>query len=330
MSKVCRLALAVSLLTAILVCGLLLAGCSSNGNDLVFQSVSERCSWSSLARIAFASFSPNGMRYINSVNESGKSLQVVTPSDNDADLNDEGGYHPCYSPDGLYIYFASRRDTGGGAPSVDIFRADASNGANLVQLTGGPTDVPGQTADDSMPYLAANGSKLCWISNRNGNIPHVWMMNPDGSAKVQVTTDNAREEAWPQFSPLADYIVYESRPVGTENSDLRVRVVAAAVDHNLAGANTASREEQPAWSPTGDVLLFTSDRGGDFDIHATTLTFPGGVPTASAPTQLTADARSDGFPNWKPDATQFVFTRDREVWTANADGTNQEQLTRRN
>ncbi len=328
MPKVLRSWCAVCLVVGLTAGLLLLAGCSDSGNKLVFQNVSERCSWSVDALIAFASFGGNGLRYVNSVNENGRSLRVLTPSDNDDDLTDEGGYHPCYSPDGLFIYFASRRDTGAGAPSVDIFRMDAGDGANLVQLTGDATDVAGQTADDSMPCIAPDGSKIAWISNRSiDGLPHVWIMDPDGSNKQQLTKDT--EDAWPQFSPAADYIVYQSKAVGSNDTDLAVMDVAGSIGAVLTAANTPSREEAPAWSPVGNTILFHSNRSGDFDIYATTLTFPGGVPTASAPVQLTADARADGFPNWKPDGTQFVFTRDREVWIADADGSNQEQLTRR-
>ncbi len=44
---------------------------------------------------------------------------------------------------------------------------------------------------------------------------------------------------------------------------------------------------------------------------------------------LTSDARSDGFPVWNNSGTRFAFTRDRELWTMAADGTDAKQLTRR-
>jgi Tol biopolymer transport system component len=56
----------------------------------------------------FASFGGNGLLYVYSINEQGRSLTLLTLADN-SDLTDEGGRHPGYSPDGSTIVMSARR-----------------------------------------------------------------------------------------------------------------------------------------------------------------------------------------------------------------------------
>ena len=106
---------------------------------------------------------------------------------------------------------------------------------------------------------------------------------------------------------------------------------------NADGSGTATRltnnpadDHDPDWSPDGQKLAFFSDRlprsgccGSVWTINAS---------DGSGATNLTGGTIFDADPAWSPDGTQIAFVRDAggqnfEVWTADADGTGQVNLT---
>jgi TolB protein len=78
------------------------------------------------------------------------------------------------------------------------------------------------------------------------------------------------------------------------------------------------------WSPDGKSLVFTGQRGGDFDVYL--------VPSNGGPeTRLTTAPGLDDGPEFTPDGKWIYFNSSRtgrmQVWRMRPDGTGQEQLT---
>lgn len=78
------------------------------------------------------------------------------------------------------------------------------------------------------------------------------------------------------------------------------------------------------WSPDGKTLVFTGQRGGDYDIYA--------VPAAGGPERrLTTAPGLDDGPEFTPDGKWIYFNSTRsgrmQVWRMRPDGSGQEQLT---
>ena len=73
---------------------------------------------------------------------------------------------------------------------------------------------------------------------------------------------------------------------------------------------TAS-DHQPEWSPNDSLIVFISDRSGNWDIW--TIPSDGGNVT-----QLTTNPGNDMYPCWSPDGTKIAFTSDRsgnrDIW----------------
>jgi TolB protein len=83
-------------------------------------------------------------------------------------------------------------------------------------------------------------------------------------------------------------------------------------------------DAEPAWSPDGTRIVFSSDRSGDRELYV--VSADGGDVT-----QLTASPDFDGQPTWSPDGTMIAFTTDRgpsrDVYLMHADGSDPVNLS---
>ncbi len=90
----------------------------------------------------------------------------------------------------------------------------------------------------------------------------------------------------------------------------------------LTGGPT--RDRQPAFSPDGRRIVFTSDRSGSLDLWSLEL-------ASGAIRRLTFDATDDWDPQWSPDGKHLLWSSNRgghfEVWIAEPDGTGARQAS---
>ena len=81
---------------------------------------------------------------------------------------------------------------------------------------------------------------------------------------------------------------------------------------------------QPAWSPDGNQIAFSSNRDGDYELYVMNV-------DGSGVHQLTDHSSWDRQPAWSPDGNQIAFSSNRdgdyELYVMNADGSGVHQLT---
>jgi Tol biopolymer transport system component len=84
------------------------------------------------------------------------------------------------------------------------------------------------------------------------------------------------------------------------------------------------RDRQPAFSPDGESIVFSSDRSGNLDIWTI-------EPESGELRQLTDDDADDWDPAFSVDGQRILWSSNRsgnlEIWTARADGSGARQLT---
>lgn len=78
------------------------------------------------------------------------------------------------------------------------------------------------------------------------------------------------------------------------------------------------------WSPDGSKIVFSSDRGGDFDLFAI-------APDGAELTQLTTGPGDDEYPTWSPNGRRIAFVRGNvrrsyDIFVMLADGTRQRRI----
>jgi hypothetical protein len=86
-----------------------------------------------------------------------------------------------------------------------------------------------------------------------------------------------------------------------------------------------SRDRQPAYSPDGSRIVFSSNRSGNMDLWLLER-------ATGSLRQLTDDPAQDWDPGFTPDGRHLLWSSDRsgnlEIWIADVDGGNARQLTR--
>jgi Tol biopolymer transport system component len=147
------------------------------------------------------------------------------------------------------ILFSSTR-----AGTGDIYGFDRGAADQVQQITEGP-------GDDFSPEYSPDGSRIAFVSTRDGNF-ELYVMDADGS-NLQRLTDTRVTEGDPSWVLGGQRIVYHATDevggihvwsMNADGSDQRQLTTGAGV--NL----------MPAASPDGRRVAFTSTRQGNYDV----------------------------------------------------------------
>lgn len=318
-----------------------LAGCGSGSSSSIYMNLYQRASWQQIVggRLAFASRGGNGLLYVYNVTDTGGGLTLLTPSFNQSPpLNVlEGGFNPVYSPNGNTIAFVSRRG-GANNASQTIYSMSAANGDQstvTTPLSPLPNDSNVANGADDQPNWSPDGATIIYSSTRNNGVGSLRSVPAGGGAPVTIMQDG-NDNQWPCFNPQnANEIVLQSDKglsgvidplTGNPATGIfifdRTQPLSGTNPRRIAqAASSTVTDGAPSWSPDGSMIAFHSDRAGDFDIWVY-------IVASDTSVQVTSDARSDGYPVWNLDSTRLGFTRNRELWTVGADGSNPVQLTK--
>lgn len=200
-----------------------------------------------------------------------------------------------------------------------LFRADA-DGKHVRRLTKkrGDTSTPAGLFFQIEPSWSADGSKLAFVSRRDGKF-HVYVMNADGTG-VRRLTDSAKDDHNPSWSPDGTRVVY------SREGALFVTPAAGGAARRL-GRGFGSADD-PAWSPDGKLIAYDYRRPGFQNRELYVMSADG-----SRIRQLTDLGRTSSLPAWSPDGARIAFQSDvrlghTEIYTVRRDGNGLAQATR--
>lgn len=217
-----------------------------------------------------------------------------------------------------------------------VMNADGSNPRNLTNTT---------EVDEFTPAWSPDGARIAYVSDAFTQT--LMIMAADGSNPTVVATG----ATYPTWNPAGTEIAYvrgrEGLPV-----DIVIHTLATGVERDVTGPVDFGNgvfidvaEMEPAWSPTGDRIAFTSVRPevmvnpitGELEVAAqyeiVTVNVDGtgeqvvsrGDPGSDRANYL----EEDRSPSWSPDGTMVLFMSQAQVpaccgpwqvWAVNRDG----------
>lgn len=111
-----------------------------------------------------------------------------------------------------------------------------------------------------------------------------------------------------------DYSLYEMNADGAGQGRL------TGHDADASSPSALFFQVEPAWSPDGTKIAFSSRRSGSFDIYVMNA-------DGSGTERLTSTRAHDSHPTWSADGESMAFERDGDVWIMDADGTGQQRIS---
>ena len=234
---------------------------------------------------------------------------------------------PRWSPDGRGIAFVE--GTFGNAATWKLLLLDVAT--RRISPIGPAGNLLGGIAwsgdGDSLFYIqttavlgdfTGSGSRLFRLDRRSGrNTPLLWA---DGLAPTISYSGTVS-----RCSVLSRGRLVLDEKILRQN--LREGVPGATESLAAPGLVTegSAIDRQPAYSPDGTKILFSSNRSGNLDLWVLQR-------ASGALRQVTDDRAQDWDPAYTPDGRHILWSSDRtghlEVWIANADGSGARQVTR--
>ena len=258
--------------------------------------------------------------------------------------------HPAWSPDGSKIAFTSNRDRD---PNICVPYTDYSHYNNYLKLKyqkpenqteiyvmdSNGSNIKRLTHDSRKsghPTWSPDGSKIAF-----GSLRGIRIMNSDGS-DIKIIDKKHKgtfDHSWsPDGSKIAfsywligpkgfyredtkNYEIYTINPDGTDLKRL---------------TNNPAFDFDPAWSPDGTKIAFSSTRHAEYHLHNQLEIYLMNADGTEIE-RLTNSPGEDLSPTWSPDGTKIAFSStrhakyhsfiDSEIYVMNSDGSNVTRIT---
>lgn len=210
------------------------------------------------------------------------------------------------------------------------FTATAQPTATFTPM---PTSTPVRNTPTAVQASIGGGpGQIAFASDRSG-IPQIYLSDLTGS-KVTLVTNMPGGACEPSWAPDGSQLVFVSpckRPTDISEPLLKDTVLYIT---NADGAEPTALptvpggDSEPAWSPDGTRIAFTSIRDGQALIYVMNLVDQ----SVTRLTEPSTDFDSARQPSWSPDGNQLLYAKKRagafQIWSVTDAGQGEQQISR--
>jgi WD40 repeat protein len=242
------------------------------------------------------------------VDGSGKAPSTTPPAHQPLHASPGFYYTPRFSPDGKRLAFAI-----GNGQGDDIWVKDLDRDA--------PSRLSFLPGENRWPAWTPDGKNIVFQSS-NPAAPGLYWIRSDGSGEAQRLTDGKLNETPYSFSPDGKRLAFQQSGNGgspdiftapVESDPARGATLPGSAAVRLGKAELFLGmpfvEENPAFSPDGRWLAYSSNESGTFEVYVRPFPGPGG--------RWQISTRGGSLPLWSRDGRELFFeTLDNRVMAA--------------
>ncbi|MBW2309163.1 MAG: PD40 domain-containing protein [Deltaproteobacteria bacterium] len=169
-----------------------------------------------------------------------------------------------------------------------------------------PVKTPTQTEQDVQKTLGEwNNECRIAYSFLSTNTFSIWLMQPDGSNKTLVSSDEY-DDFYPKWSWTGEMIAFISNPLDMQSQISLIHLDwSDPLPFSVGRVSNIENNYQFEWSPVGDpVIAYVSEENGNADIIVTQF--------GNSDNKIVIDQANDTNPTWSPDGEKIAFVSDRE------------------
>jgi len=238
-----------------------------------------------------------------------------------------------WSSDGSHVYAYSGGEDVNPADQ-GFYTMRSADGSDLSRIS----IPPPPSGYDQGVGVAPDGARLIVIRvlprESQPDLRTLSLANPDGSGLVQLNPPDVNvidleffgggSWAWSPKSSSSARVAYCAFVNDASDSALYTVDLDGTNLEQLVPPETGAISA--AWSPNGQQIAFTSERGRDNQVWVVNVNGSGARPLTT-----NADGSVSIVPIWSPDGSKLLFQRKLAgkvtLWTMNSDGTQQSQLS---